>query len=65
MAAADQAVAAGELAVGFGRLLEALAKANPDDKNRLRLRLLDLFEVAGDDDPAVSQARRRLAALLF
>jgi putative thioredoxin len=65
MAAADSAVAVGEFAVGFGRILEALRTATPDEKDRLRLRLLDLFEVAGPDDPAVGQARRRLASLLF
>ncbi|MDR2373083.1 MAG: tetratricopeptide repeat protein [Bifidobacteriaceae bacterium] len=65
LAAADQDVAAGQFAVGFGRLLEALRAAGPEDTERLRLRLLDLFEVAGPDEPAVAQARRRLTALLF
>jgi putative thioredoxin len=65
MAAADLAVASGQYAVGFGRLLEALRTAAPEDKDRLRLRLLELFEVAGPDEPAVGQARRRLAGLLF
>jgi putative thioredoxin len=65
MAAADLAVASGQFAVGFGRLLEAIRTAAPEDKERLRLRLLDLFEVAGPDEPAVGQARRRLAGLLF
>jgi putative thioredoxin len=53
------------LAQGFNRLLAAIAGATPEDKEALRLRLLSLFEVAGDSDPAVAQARRRLAALLF
>ncbi|MDR0592878.1 MAG: tetratricopeptide repeat protein [Bifidobacteriaceae bacterium] len=65
LAAADRDAAAGQFAVGFGRLLEALRGASADDRELLRLRLLDLFEVAGPDEPAVAQARRRLTALLF
>jgi putative thioredoxin len=65
LAQADREVAAGQFAVGFGRLLEALRAASPEGKDRLRLRLLDLFEVAGPDDPTVAQARRRLASILF
>jgi putative thioredoxin len=31
----------------------------------VRTRLLDLFEVAGNEDPRVAPARKRLANLLF
>jgi putative thioredoxin len=65
MAAADLEVASGDFAQGFNRLLSAMPKASPEDKERLRLRLLSLFEVAGGDEPAVAQARRRLAGLIF
>jgi putative thioredoxin len=65
MAAADQDVASGNSARGFNRLLAAIAQAAPEDKEALRVRLVSLFEVAGDSDPAVAQARRRLAGLLF
>ncbi|MDR2378850.1 MAG: tetratricopeptide repeat protein [Bifidobacteriaceae bacterium] len=65
MDAADADVAAGRFAVGFSRLLEAIRTAAPEDVDRLRLRLLDLFAVAGPDEPAVAQARRRLTGLLF
>ncbi|MDR2567243.1 MAG: tetratricopeptide repeat protein [Bifidobacteriaceae bacterium] len=65
LAAADAEVASGNSAQGFNRLLSAMAKAAPEDRETLRLRLLDLFEVAGPDDPAVAQARRRLTSLLF
>ncbi|MDR2454140.1 MAG: tetratricopeptide repeat protein [Bifidobacteriaceae bacterium] len=65
LAAADREVAAGASAQAFNRLLAAMAGAAPEAKETLRLRLLSLFEVAGPDDPAVAQARRRLAGLLF
>jgi putative thioredoxin len=63
--AADSDIAVGDSAKGFNRLLSALPKASPEDKETIRLRLLSLFDVAGPDDPAVAQARRRLAGLLF
>ncbi|MDR1634919.1 MAG: tetratricopeptide repeat protein [Bifidobacteriaceae bacterium] len=65
MTAADAEVAAGDTAQGFNRLLSAMVQADPEDKETLRRRLLSLFDVAGPDDPAVAQARRRLASLLF
>jgi putative thioredoxin len=65
LAAADAAVAGGDPADGFARLIAALRGAAPDDKEKLRLRLLDLFEVVGAGDPAVAKARRDLASALF
>jgi putative thioredoxin len=65
LAAADGDVSAGRASEGFGRLLDAMAGADPEAKEELRLRLLSLFEVVGDSDPAVAAARRRLASLLF
>jgi putative thioredoxin len=65
MAAADAAVAMGQPAEGFAQLLAALRAAGPEDKETLRLRLLDLFEVVGASDPSVAKARRELASALF
>jgi len=65
MAAADQAVASGLAGQGFALLLDQLPKANPEDREAIRVRLLELFEVAGADSPEVAGARRRLASALF
>ena len=64
-ARADAMFAAGDAAGAFDVLLDLLA-ATKDDEERdaLRLRLLDLFRVAGST-PEVSKARTRLAMLLM
>ena len=64
-ARADALFAAGDAAGAFDVLLDRLA-ATKDDEERdaLRLRLLDLFRVAGSM-PEVSKARTRLAMLLM
>lgn len=64
-ARADALFAAGDAAGAFNVLLDLLA-ATKDDEERdaLRLRLLDLFRVAGST-PEVSKARTRLAMLLM
>lgn len=64
-ARADAMFAAGDAAGAFDVLLDLLA-ATKDDEERdaLRLRLLDLFRVAGST-PEVSKARMRLAMLLM
>ena len=63
--AAQAAAAAGDAAGAFDVLLDLLA-ATKDDEERdaLRVRLLDLFRVAGSS-PEVSKARTRLAMLLM
>jgi putative thioredoxin len=65
LAAADSEVGSGNAEAGLTLLLAALRGANPDNKEAIRLRLIDLFEVVGADDPAVVKARRNLAAALF
>lgn len=62
--AADLDFVAGDLPQAFNRLLGAFQAAAGDDRDPIRTRLVDLFAIAGDD-PAVTQARGRLAALLF
>lgn len=63
--AADVELAQGDPEAAFSRLLGLLPTAAPDDKERLRLRLLDLFEVVGAEDPRVVKARGRLMRALF
>lgn len=64
-ARADELFAAGDAAAAFDVLLDLLAAATQDEEREaLRLRLLDLFRVAGAT-PEVSKARTRLAMLLM
>lgn len=63
--AADVELATGEVDAAFSRLLTLLPTTAPDDKERIRLRLLDLFEVVGAEDPRVVKARGRLMRALF
>ena len=64
-ARADALFAAGDAAGAFDVLLELLAATTEaEERDALRLRLLDLFRVAGST-PEVSKARTRLAMLLM
>ena len=64
-ARADALFAAGDAAGAFDVLLELLAATtDAEERDALRLRLLDLFRVAGST-PEVSKARTRLAMLLM
>ena len=63
--AADLEVIQGEYAAAFDRLLELAAEIGPDERETIRVRLLELFEVAGKTSPEVLKARRRLTTVLF
>jgi putative thioredoxin len=65
IAAADLDLVGGHVEDAFGRLIEAVRRAAGDDRDAVRLRLLELFEVVGADDPRVTAARRALARALF
>jgi putative thioredoxin len=65
LAVADLDASGGHLGDAFGRLLELFPAADPEGRERIRTRLLDLFEIAGADDPRVADARRRLMTLLY
>ena len=65
LAAADLQVAEGDAAAGFARLVAVVRSTIGEERDRARLRLLDLFVVVGDDDPRVLKARRDLASALF
>lgn len=64
LAAADVELAVGRTAEAFERVLAAIAATAGDDRERARLRILELFAVTGST-PEVSAARRRLASLLY
>jgi len=63
--AADLEVVQGQYAAAFDRLLGLVAEAGPEEREAIRVRLLELFEVAGRTSPEVLQARRRLTTVLF
>ncbi|OIJ98582.1 tetratricopeptide repeat protein [Streptomyces colonosanans] len=63
--AADLDLVGGHVEDAFGRLIETVQRTAGDDRNAARLRLLELFEVVGAEDPRVAVARRALARALF
>jgi len=65
IAAADLDLVGGHVEDAFGRLIDTVRRTVGDDRDTVRLRLLELFEVVGGDDPRVTAARRALARALF
>ncbi|MFG3096432.1 tetratricopeptide repeat protein [Streptomyces sp. NPDC048202] len=65
IAAADLDLVGGHVEDAFGRLIETVSRTAGDDRDAVRRRLLELFEVVGADDPRVVAARRALARALF
>ncbi|MER5204293.1 tetratricopeptide repeat protein [Streptomyces sp. NPDC002825] len=65
IAAADLDLVGGHVQDAFGRLVETVRRTAGEDRNAARLRLLELFEVIGAEDPRVTAARQALARVLF
>ncbi|EFE67018.1 MULTISPECIES: tetratricopeptide repeat protein [Streptomyces] len=65
IAAADLDLVGGHVEDAFGRLIETVGRTAGDDRDAARVRLLELFEVVGAEDPRVIAARRALARALF
>jgi putative thioredoxin len=65
LSAADLNVAAGALDEAFAGLLGIFTSLEGPNKNRVRARLLEYFEIVGSDDPRVIAARRQLTNLLY
>jgi putative thioredoxin len=63
--AADLDLVGGHVEDAFGRLVDTVKRTAGDDREQARLRLLELFEVVGADDPRVVSARTALARVLF
>ncbi|MCC9306936.1 thioredoxin [Kitasatospora sp. RB6PN24] len=63
--AADLDLVGGHVEDAFGRLLDVVSRTAGADRDTARLRLLELFEVIGPEDPRVTTARTALARLLF
>jgi putative thioredoxin len=62
---ADALIASGNSAEGFKFLLELFEKTPKDAREPIRLRLVEMFKVAGNDNPDVVAARKALSLLLF
>ncbi|EFG64627.1 tetratricopeptide repeat protein [Streptomyces sp. SPB074] len=65
LAAADLDLAGGHVEDAFGRIIDTVRQVFGEERDTARLRLLDLFEVVGPDDPRVVAARQALARVLF
>lgn len=62
---ADADLSGGHVEDAFDRLLTLFPTLDADGKNRVRERIVELFEVVGATDPRVIKARGRLASLLY
>ncbi|MFD8997461.1 tetratricopeptide repeat protein [Streptomyces abikoensis] len=65
IAAADLDLVGGHVEDAFGRLIDTVKRTAGEDRDAARMRLLELFEVIGPDDPRVTAARTALSRALF
>ena len=65
LAAADLAFLADDVDGALRRLLDTLVRVGAAEKDAIRTRLLDFFDLLGLDDPRVDPARREMARALF
>ena len=65
MLVADLDLSGGHIEDAFLRLLDLFRDADSENRNVVRERLLELFEVVGLTDPRVNSARAQLTNLLF
>ncbi len=63
--AADLDLLGGHVADAFARLVDAVRVTSGDERNAVRLHLVELFIVVGADDERVVKARKALTAALF
>ena len=62
---ADIDVLGGNVDDAFTRLVDLVRATAGDEREAIRVRLIDLFEIVGSDDPRVGPARRALASALY
>lgn len=63
--AADVEVLSGQTEQAFNRLIAAVRLHSGDEREQVRSRLIELFDVLGPADPRVVKARSALASALF
>ena len=54
-----------EVDSALGRLLTLVKRVSGEERDAVRERLIEYFDILGPDDPRVGPARRELAAALF
>jgi putative thioredoxin len=62
---ADALIATGNPGAGFALLLSLFEMTAKDQREPIRLRLVEMFLVTGNDNPEVIAARKALSLLLF
>jgi putative thioredoxin len=65
LAVADLDVLGGMVDDAFDRLVDAVRAAAGPERERVRARLIELFDVVGAADPRVTAARQKLASALY
>ncbi|WP_456847585.1 co-chaperone YbbN [Cellulomonas sp. P5_C6] len=65
LAVADLDILGGKVEDAFARLIDVLRTTFGPERERVRVRLVDLFEVIGGEDPRVIAARRAMASALY
>jgi putative thioredoxin len=65
LAVADIDLVGGHVEDAFSRLVDTVQRTAGNDREQARLRLLELFEVVGGEDPRVIAARGALTRVLF
>jgi putative thioredoxin len=65
LAAADVAFVSDDADGALRRLLELLSRTAGDERDSVRQRLIEYFDLLGPDDPRVAPARREMARALF
>lgn len=65
MAVADLDVMGGQVEDAFARLIDVVRASAGPEREQVRVRLVELFDVVGTDDARVVKARQALAAALF
>lgn len=63
--AADLDLMGGHVEDAFARLIDTVKVTTDEDRNAVRERLLELFEMVGSSDPRVRTARSQLMSALF
>jgi putative thioredoxin len=65
LGAADASFAANDVDASLRRLLDLLPRTSGDDRDAVRERLIEYFELLGPDDARVAPARREMTRALF
>jgi len=65
LAAADAEFGSNQIELALTRLIALIRRLRGEDRDPVRDRLVEYFELLGPDDPRVAPARRELASALF